>query len=373
MRRSVATAVMLLPEAAGQADVKACQCDFTDNAWVHEMTLMLQHIEDLPSALQNLESPSAKWILSHRCEEDASNFPNTDIVLDIQSPDLTCLPEQTAMSMVCAQQWIAKKSLMGVVKWVTRVNELLQLVSGCMDAHSPVPFRANDFQTYLERFAGGVPPPQHPSFVQTLAWPTKASRKTASETKLPLQECLPLKDPECFPRGSSNPFESCSECCSQKHGPTGQAQCWQSGFDFARCCNDESGSEPLASSASCPSPDTASVELQRRLEEEKLQKDEISKDLSQQKEALRLCREDQERQAAAQKETQAQQLADQEAKEAAKAKLDGLTAENAKLKETAEAWQMIASVGSPCAHRLLRSRPRKPKISRRSSPRPAPE
>ena len=186
---------------------QVCQCDFADNNWVHEMTAMVQHIQDLPKALQDPESPATKWILSHSCEEDASKFPNTDTALDLsQGQDLKCLPEQTAMSMVCAQQWIVKQSLMGVVKWVTKINELLQFVAGCMDAHSPVPFRANDFQTYLERFAGGVPPPNHPSFVQSLAFPTNAKLKTAAETELPLLECLPLKDPACFPQHNANPL-----------------------------------------------------------------------------------------------------------------------------------------------------------------------
>ena len=113
----MATVVMLLPEAAvGQTDSKACQCDFADNNWLHQLTSMLQHIGDLPNTL-NSESPSTNWILSQSCEEDASKFPNTDIVLDLQGQggqDMKCLPEQTAMSMVCAQHWIAKKLW---VKW----------------------------------------------------------------------------------------------------------------------------------------------------------------------------------------------------------------------------------------------------------------
>ena len=32
--------------------------------------------------------------------------------------------------------------------------------------------------------AGGVPPPQHPAFVQSLAWPTKAVAKQTAETHL---------------------------------------------------------------------------------------------------------------------------------------------------------------------------------------------
>ncbi|CAE7491026.1 unnamed protein product [Symbiodinium necroappetens] len=313
-------AVMLLPEAAvGQAPGKACQCDFADNNWIHEITSMLQHVEDLPNALQNPEASSTKWILSQSCEEDASKFPNTDLAFDIQNQEIKCLTEHTAMSMVCAQQWIAKKSLMGVVKWVTRINELLQLVAGCMDAHSPIPFRADDFQTYLERFAGGVPPPQHPSFVQTLAWPTKASRKTASETKLPFLDCIPLKDPTCFPKHTSNPFESCSECCNRNRGPTGQVQCWQSGFDFARCCASEA-SEGGSEASSCPNPDAT---LQKSLEEERLKKEEISKQLAR-------CQTDQEKAHAREQEAE-------KATDLAKTQAEAMKAETAKLKETAEA------------------------------------
>lgn len=33
----------------------------------------------------------------------------------------------------------------------------------------------------LPEKTGGVPPPQHPAFVQSLAWPTKAVAKQASE------------------------------------------------------------------------------------------------------------------------------------------------------------------------------------------------
>eukprot|EP00439_Symbiodinium_sp_Y106_P054134 s419_g7.t1 len=312
-------AMMLLPEAAvGQAPGKACQCDFADNNWIHEITSMLQHVEDLPNVLQNPEASSTKWILSQSCEEDASKFPNNDLAFDLQNQEVKCLPEHTAMSMVCAQQWIVKKSLMGVVKWVTRINELLQLVAGCMDAHSPIPFRANDFQTYLERFAGGVPPPQHPSFVQTLAWPTKASRKTAFETKLPFLDCIPLKDPTCFPKHTSNPFESCSECCNRNRGPTGQVQCWQSGFDFARCCASEFAEASEA--ASCPNPDAA---LQKSLEEERLKKEEISKELAQ-------CQTHQE-------EAKAQKHEAEKATDLAKTQAEAMKAETAKLKETAEA------------------------------------
>ena len=323
-------AMMLLPEAAvGQAPGKACQCDFADNNWIHEITSMLQHVEDLPNVLQNPEASSTKWILSQSCEEDASKFPNNDLAFDLQNQEVKCLPEHTAMSMVCAQQWIVKKSLMGVVKWVTRINELLQLVAGCMDAHSPIPFRANDFQTYLERFAGGVPPPQHPSFVQTLAWPTKASRKTAFETKLPFLDCIPLKDPTCFPKHTSNPFESCSECCNRNRGPTGQVQCWQSGFDFARCCASEFAEASEA--ASRPNPDAA---LQKSLEEERLKKEEISKELAQ-------CQTHQE-------EAKAQKHEAEKATDLAKTQAEAMKAETAKLKETAEA--ACAVFQGPPAH-----------------------
>ena len=48
---------------------------------------------------------------------------------------------------------IAKKSLMGVVKWVSKMNELMTVVNVCMDQH-PVPFHLDDFTRYMERFAG---------------------------------------------------------------------------------------------------------------------------------------------------------------------------------------------------------------------------
>ena len=220
---------------------------------------------------------------------------------------------------------------MGVVKWVTRINELLQLVAGCMDAHSPIPFRANDFQTYLERFAGGVPPPQHPSFVQTLAWPTKARRKTASEAKLPFLGCVPLKDPACFPQYNTNPFESCSECCNRNRGPTGQVQCWQSGFDFARCCSSDDSVELSSEvSSSCPNPDAT---LQKSLEEERQKQEEMSKALAKQKEDLQQCRE---QQASTQEQLAEAQKRKAEAAEAEAAEAEAMKVENAKLQEAKE-------------------------------------
>eukprot|EP00434_Breviolum_minutum_P027800 symbB.v1.2.024587.t1/scaffold2337.1/size81945/3 len=232
----------------GNAQVEfMCQCDFQDNIWVHDFSSMLLYIQDLPKTLSNLEDPSTKWILQQKCEEDASTYPNSvqpfDIheVLQLQENDATtvhnsCLPGHLAMSMVCAQQWIAKKSLMGVVKWVSKMNELMTVVNVCMDQHSPVPFHLDDFTRYMERFAGGVPPPQHPAFVQSLAWPTKAVAKQASETAKAMLECLPLKDPSCFPRSSTNVFESCSQCCDLSHGPQGQERCWQDGLVVGTFC-----------------------------------------------------------------------------------------------------------------------------------------
>ena len=46
----------------------------------------------------------------------------------------------------------------------------------------------------MERFAGGVPTPQHPAFVQSLAWPTKAAAKgllTSQRLDLPPNERPP--------------------------------------------------------------------------------------------------------------------------------------------------------------------------------------
>lgn len=279
-----------------------CQCDFQDNIWVHDFSSMLLYIQDLPKTLSNLEDPSTKWILQQKCEEDASTYPNSvqpfDIheVLQLQENDATtvhnsCLPGHLAMSMVCAQQWIAKKSLMGVVKWVSKMNELMTVVNVCMDQHSPVPFHLDDFTRYMERFAGGVPPPQHPAFVQSLAWPTKAVAKQASETAKAMLECLPLKDPSCFPRSSTNVFESCSQCCDLSHGPQGQERCWQDGFDFQRCCN-----APVETSTT-PAAETSNEEknaLKKSLDVEMKKVVELESVLKVQKENLKSCEDEKE-------------------------------------------------------------------------------
>lgn len=286
--------------ASEKAPEFMCQCDFQDNNWVHDLSAMLIHIQDLPKTLSNAEDPSTQWILQQSCEEDATMYPNSkktfDIheVLQLQEADATtvhnsCLPGHLAMSMVCSQHWIAKKSLMGVVKWISKMNELMTVVNVCMDQHSPVPFHLDDFTRYMERFAGGVPPPQHPAFVQSLAWPTKAVAKQTAEVATPLLECLPLKDPTCFPRNTKNPFESCAECCDLKHGPLGQERCWQDGFDFQRCCN-----APAASGAGGSDSDESAA-LKKSLDEELKKKAELEKLLNLQKESLKTCEDDKER------------------------------------------------------------------------------
>eukprot|EP00913_Durusdinium_trenchii_P014872 g13948.t1 len=140
---------------------------------------MLIHIQDLPKTLSKEADASTQWIMSQSCEEDATVYPNSQKTLDIhevlqlqesQTAEVhnSCLPGHLAMAMVCAQQWIAKKSLMGVVKNKVRHR---QSIPGTTARG------LDDFSGYMERFAGGVPPPQHPAFIQSLAWPSKAVAK----------------------------------------------------------------------------------------------------------------------------------------------------------------------------------------------------
>lgn len=278
-RLAAVTSASGLLQALAQDANFMCQCDYQDNTWVHHFSAMLIHIQDLPKTLSKEADASTQWIMSQSCEEDATVYPNSQKTLDIhevlqlqesQTAEVhnSCLPGHLAMAMVCAQQWIAKKSLMGVVKWVSKMNELMTVVSGCLDRASPVPFRLDDFSGYMERFAGGVPPPQHPAFIQSLAWPSKAVAKTSAEVAQPFAECLPLKDPSCFPQSTKNPFESCVGCCDLKLGPTGQTRCWQDGFDFQRCCQaveaaGVAGTEGLQKSLDAEL--KTSAELRRRL------------------------------------------------------------------------------------------------------------
>eukprot|EP00928_Gymnodinium_smaydae_P035812 TRINITY_DN25136_c0_g1_i1.p1 TRINITY_DN25136_c0_g1~~TRINITY_DN25136_c0_g1_i1.p1 ORF type:complete len:552 (-),score=147.99 TRINITY_DN25136_c0_g1_i1:182-1837(-) len=279
-------------EVDGQAPVASndfmCQCEFKDNNWVHQFAAILRHVQELPTILQHPEHPASQWIAAQRCDEDASVFPNTDTLLDIQDVlhvrraavmpasggrlevHHFCFPGQTAMAMICAQQYLVKRSLRGVLKWIEKMAEILSIVKDCMDAESPLPLRFRDFEAYLQRFQGSIPTQENPAFVQHLAWTANAALKTYVEATEPLHECLPLKDPECFPRHTVNLFESCSECCHPSKGPNGNPECWVGPYTYQRCCRQSPRPFKVEASqpAQCLGQDEKNAELAKALQAE---------------------------------------------------------------------------------------------------------
>lgn len=286
-----------------------CQCEFKDNNWVHQMTALLQNVKDLPAALQQENtSPQARWIAAQACHEDATVFPNTELIADAQ--DLVklqraalfpssggrleihhlCLPGQVAMSMVCAQQYVMKRNLRSVLKWVRLMADVLSFVHKCMDTDSPLPFRASEFEQYLGVFQGAVPTPESPSFVLRLAWPYDARPKGYTEAEEPLLECLPLKDAACFPRHTGNMFESCSECCHPRHGPHGHVECWIGEYSYERCCTHAPRPWAIESNQSrCRGADEQVEEMKRALDAQAKEARALGKSFVGTKEDLRLC------------------------------------------------------------------------------------
>lgn len=173
---------------------------------------------------------------------------------------------------------------MGIIKWVQQAGELLSLVHECLDAKSPFPFQSRDFEEYLQRFQGSIPAAEHPDFVSSLAWSTAARASSFGQVDLPLQNCIPLKDPGCFPSGATTSFESCLECCNPKHGAAGNAECWDDQFNYDRCCQGfyiPSPPPPIPvveepSSVDCSGLEESARELQQELKS----KTEFSQDLA---------------------------------------------------------------------------------------------
>mmetsp|Transcript_41161 Transcript_41161/g.94683 ORF Transcript_41161/g.94683 Transcript_41161/m.94683 type:complete len:524 (+) Transcript_41161:61-1632(+) len=235
-----------------EAGPNFCACDLTNNAWLHHMSDVFEHIKDLPARLQDSGSPTTKWVLAQSCAEDASVFPNSDLPVDLAgllqqgavthgdrhvAPKDVCLPGQVAMATVCVQRWIVGGSVVGVESWVQKMAEMLSLVSDCMDEKSILPLSLVDFQNYLSVFQRAVPLPEDPRFVQELAFPAIAKQKLTRSLSAPAEaQCMPLKGRECFPSGTGNALESCMHCCNPAHGPTGDPRCWDATFSFERCC-----------------------------------------------------------------------------------------------------------------------------------------
>jgi len=305
----LATVVQL---AAAQG-VNLCACDLTNNIWLHRMSDMIDHVHDLPTELQNDGSPAVKWIQAQSCIEDASKFPNSELAIDIEglarrgaagsdapgeqavaAPAL-CVPGQVGMALVCVQKHLVGRSLVGALKWVQKMADLLSLVADCMDTKSPLPFLRAEFEQYLSLFQTAVPRPEDPRFLNELAFPHAAKVKPARLEAVPAEgQCLPLKERACFPSGTANALESCMQCCDPSQGPAGNTQCWDATFAFSKCCQGPGAGAASAAtttttttaSTAAPPPPPPPPEVKPDAEAEKL--------VSKLREDLAKCGEDRE-------------------------------------------------------------------------------
>ncbi|CAK0852924.1 unnamed protein product [Prorocentrum cordatum] len=302
-----------------------CQCEMQDNHWRRQhQWCVLTHVQDLPQALQDPQHPSTAWVLRQGCAEDAGALPNSEAALDIgdvlrlrdgalqggggQGLEGLCLPGQVALAMVCTQQWLVKGSLMGIVKWAGRMTELLSVCMDCMDAHSPLPLRRADFERYVAVFQQGIAKPDTPGFLAAFAFPFRARRKELAEAGAPLHECLPLRDPTCFPRGTLNALESCTLCCTPQMGPGGNPACWDGGFTHERCCQAPAPPPPAAAAAQgqCQGQEERNRELRASLEEQAAASLEQGRAIAGLREELRACAQGRGEEAAAGREAEGQ-------------------------------------------------------------------
>lgn len=127
------------------------------------------------------------------------------------------------------------------------------MVHDCMDGESPVPLRARQLHDYSRLFRHGLPKASDPAFITTRAFPANARAKSYDEAREPMYECLPLKEPECFPRNAATIYESCEACCDPKQGSGGNPNCWSGPFTYELCCR--APSSPSLEQTSTPPPD----------------------------------------------------------------------------------------------------------------------
>jgi len=277
---------------AGVADDVAgpCRCVYGDNRWVYLISDLLRHLGGGGNFTENLATTSVSaqplprpapqealgFVLDRRCEEDASLLPGTDIPFDTSTlGDASqggvgefCIVGNVMLSLLCSQKFLAMRNIHATLKWIQATQHLLSFVQNCMDDHTPFPIRVADLVAYVEWWRHAPPLPAHDtrSFVKAAAFPGRARRK------VDLAPCIPLRDPACFPLGTPNSLEACSECCSPEHGPGGNPQCWAAGFSFARCCNPT----PVRIASHVPTfqtQDALNLKLHKQLEAEEAKTD----------------------------------------------------------------------------------------------------
>merc|ERR1711879_563792 len=96
--------------------------------------------------------------------------------------------------------------------YAVKAKELYTMVDSCVEDQTPWPFPG--LKKFLHRWQATEVPR-----ASKMAWypdPELMRAKTTEGSHSPYSPCVPLRDPECFPPGSTSEYTSCSVCCDPK-------------------------------------------------------------------------------------------------------------------------------------------------------------
>lgn len=295
-RRSVVPGVLLCSPLAsawdddsGERDTISCHCLYGDNKWFYFIGELLELVNaNFTERLLQPDwlgaGPEKRLVMDRECDPKAEFFPDSNLVFDtvaldrlggaglmMGSPRLElyefCVPANTILSLLCAQQFLIKRRYKAALRWVQAMQHLLSFVQGCMDAESPFPIWSADLLAYVEFWQRGLAPRggNWEPFLRAGGFFQGVARLKPRDK---LSTCIPIRDPACFPRGTQNLYEGCQECCNPEYGPNGHPQCWTAAFSYVRCCNPPPVPIATDQSALCKGPDELNKKLTTALREE---------------------------------------------------------------------------------------------------------